>query len=276
MFCPACGTQAITDAKFCAQCGGPMPGTVTAAVPPVAAPQVINLYAGFWRRVGAALIDFSIAILLADLLLYAMGDGLFSGYMLLALLFVLIYFTVLEGQFRGATPGKMLFGIKVTNKDGEALGIGRAILRQFGKLLSLLTIGIGFVICAFTARRRALHDMMSGSLVVSVDAAPAAIAAGTGASMAFNGRAPGALALSLVVMVIFYASVGGLEEMDEARTARILAPYHPVLADHANGNQPATQAYYLSGFHGAPENAATPSQESSGGSGQGAGKPDMR
>ena len=38
--------------------------------------------------------------------------------------------------------------------------------RYFGKFLSSILLGVGFVVVAFSARKQALHDMMAGCLVL--------------------------------------------------------------------------------------------------------------
>jgi hypothetical protein len=45
--------------------------------------------------------------------------------------------------------------------------MGRALARSLAKGVTLATLGIGFVISARTERRRALHDMIAGTLVVT-------------------------------------------------------------------------------------------------------------
>jgi len=54
----------------------------------------------------------------------------------------------------------------VTDLDGERLSFWRASARHFGKFISIATLFLGFVLAAFTARKRALHDLLARSLVV--------------------------------------------------------------------------------------------------------------
>ena len=39
-------------------------------------------------------------------------------------------------------------------------------MRYVGKILSLATVGIGFLLAGFTARKQALHDLIANTLVV--------------------------------------------------------------------------------------------------------------
>jgi uncharacterized RDD family membrane protein YckC len=59
----------------------------------------------------------------------------------------------------------MALGIVVTDLNGERLSFGRATGRYFGQIVSALTLGIGFLMCAWTENKQCLHDMMAGCLM---------------------------------------------------------------------------------------------------------------
>ena len=65
-----------------------------------------------------------------------------------------------------ATLGKMAIGIKVVRSNGEKITFLRGFGRYFALILNGFTIFIGFVMAAFTDRKRALHDMVCDTLVV--------------------------------------------------------------------------------------------------------------
>jgi uncharacterized RDD family membrane protein YckC len=67
---------------------------------------------------------------------------------------------------RGATPGKMALGLKVTRADGGPISAGLAAGRFFAKYLSGLTLCIGFLIAAFDREKRSLHDHICQTRVV--------------------------------------------------------------------------------------------------------------
>src|SRR5438309_4163318 len=77
------------------------------------------------------------------------------------------YYAVLEGLF-GATVGKRLAGIRVTDLEGRRIGWQAAILRNLGRLLDalpLLYLLGGFL--ALTSRQhQRLGDRFAGTLVV--------------------------------------------------------------------------------------------------------------
>ena len=62
--------------------------------------------------------------------------------------------------------GKLACGIQVVDLEGRKLSFLQASGRYFGKIISSLILGIGFLMCAFTAKKQCLHDMMANCLVV--------------------------------------------------------------------------------------------------------------
>jgi uncharacterized RDD family membrane protein YckC len=77
-----------------------------------------------------------------------------------------LYFALMESSGWQATVGKKMIGLKVTTLDGQRIGFGRATGRYFGKIVSALILGIGFLMAGWTERKQALHDMMAGTLVI--------------------------------------------------------------------------------------------------------------
>jgi uncharacterized RDD family membrane protein YckC len=66
---------------------------------------------------------------------------------------------------RGATPGQSFFELTVESEDGQRpIGLGRAGLRFVGYLLSLASLGVGFLMIALTGS--GLHDRIAGTRVV--------------------------------------------------------------------------------------------------------------
>ena len=74
------------------------------------------------------------------------------------------YGSVLESW--QATLGKMALGISVTDSEGRRLSFGRALARNVAKLVSDFTLAIGYVMAAFTSRKQALHDIMTGCVLI--------------------------------------------------------------------------------------------------------------
>src|ERR1041385_5605179 len=73
------------------------------------------------------------------------------------------YYVGFESSHWQATIGKRALGIIVTDMQGNRVSTLRALGRYLGKLLSALTLLIGFVMAGFTEKKQALHDMIAGT-----------------------------------------------------------------------------------------------------------------
>jgi len=165
---------------------GMEPGTAPAVAAPAylyaasMAPPSHFVYAGFWLRVGAILIDGLILSPLAviSFALNAMVRAADStstelilslvslAYSLLLLVVRWLYFALQESSGHQATVGKRVVGIYVTNRQGQRITFGRATGRYFAKIISTLTLCIGFMMAGWTERKQALHDLIADTLVV--------------------------------------------------------------------------------------------------------------
>ena len=126
-------------------------------------------YAGFWSRVAALIVDSAIVTIFGLALLIAAGF-VGAGAVVIAnfafMLVALLYWPLMESSERQATIGKQLLGIQVTDANGARLTFVRSLLRNLAKIISSLPFGLGFLLAAFTARKQALHDMITKCLVV--------------------------------------------------------------------------------------------------------------
>ncbi len=120
------------------------------------------VYAGFWIRFLAWIIDFFILAIPGIVLTLAV-EGL-AG--LLLQLAVGVAYRVGFWSAQGATLGQMAVGVKITTVDGEDIDFGKALLRYIGYLASGITLGIGFLMIAFTREKRGLHDYIAGTVVI--------------------------------------------------------------------------------------------------------------
>jgi uncharacterized RDD family membrane protein YckC len=143
----------------------PMFGTVTAVE-----------YASFGARFGALVIDQIIVVVLGLILGFVGGIVMaVSGstptggeliWNVLGILVTWIYYAGLESSSQMATLGKRVLGLKVTDLQGQRIDFARASGRHFGKILSALFLGIGFLMMIWDEKNQTLHDKMSGCLVV--------------------------------------------------------------------------------------------------------------
>ena len=133
-------------------------------------------YASPWKRLGAGIIDivisFPVGLILGLVLAPVLarnaidqqhlesqlnGIGYLAGW---------IYFATMESSNLQATLGKMAFGLKVADIEGNRIGFWKASGRHWGKLISALLLLIGFVMIFFTQKNQGLHDQMAGCIVL--------------------------------------------------------------------------------------------------------------
>lgn len=177
----------ITESRFCTECGRNFqmedllqfqqhlvcaeckPGFAQRLRQGVALSRSMK-YGGFWIRFVARLLDgvimggtnFAIGLLFAALF---RNSALAGISVLLGLLIGFTYEVWFVARF-GATPGKMIFRLKIVTPDGGPISTGRAIARYFGYWLDAITLAIGYVIAAFDDQKRALHDHICATRVI--------------------------------------------------------------------------------------------------------------
>lgn len=90
------------------------------------------------------------------------------GLVALAAVVVTGYFGYFWG-LEGATPGKKIMGLRVARvgriEDGQAIGMGRALLRLVGITAGNVLL-IDSIVALLHRDRRALHDLIADSIVV--------------------------------------------------------------------------------------------------------------
>ncbi|WMJ70660.1 RDD family protein [Stenotrophomonas sp. 24(2023)] len=172
---PLPGTGALSSSPYSA------PSSAAYAAQHVSGGEVV--YAGFWKRVAAYLIDYVIVTvatwIVAVVVVLAVGGvasvaaGETAGSVLAQIVNLLVtlalgvaYYAGFHASRGGATPGKMAIGIKVVRPDGERITFLRGVGRFFATIVSSLVLCIGYVMAAFTDRKQALHDMMCDTVVV--------------------------------------------------------------------------------------------------------------
>ena len=197
-YCAQCGRPShpeelarFGDTLICPNCKGTYTQMLREGATPT---HRVLQYGGFWIRFVAVIIDAiiigAVNAILQGLLLgglmaplsgirpdappeqaFAMMGAIFGAIGLAAVVSIFLN-ACYEGFFisrMGATPGKMVFGLKVVRPNGAPLSLGRAIGRYFAKLLSSITLLIGYIIAAFDGEKRALHDMIADTRVVKAD-----------------------------------------------------------------------------------------------------------
>ena len=142
------------------------------------------VYAGFWKRVAAYVIDGLVVGIAGGILGAIVGgvlgalmstgsNGLGGSFIFIQVITNVVSIALAAAYYAGfhasssqATLGKMAVGIKVVRSDGSRISVARGVGRYFATFLSTLILGIGFLMAAFTERKQALHDMVCDTLVV--------------------------------------------------------------------------------------------------------------
>ena len=151
----------------------PSPPPPAEAPRPAPTPAVALHPAGFWIRFVAIVVDGLCLAAAQWVLGHLLGGLLFgspatfaalSGLWLLNFFLGSVYPVIFHWQW-GQTLGKMAVHVRVVTVAGEPLSLGTSIIRQIGYWVSLLTLGIGYVMAGFRSDKRALHDLMAGTRV---------------------------------------------------------------------------------------------------------------
>lgn len=121
-----------------------------------------SLHGGFWIRVGAYVIDWLVLLLPSVALERTLGpQGLLAG-----LVGTWLYFSLMESSAGQATLGKLACGLVITDTSGRRITFARATVRYLAKIVSGLTLGLGYLLVGLTPRKRGLHDLVAGTLVL--------------------------------------------------------------------------------------------------------------
>ena len=189
MFCSKCGATVPEAVAVCPACGQPTgmvpayagaPGAVA-----VAAQRVV--YAGFWLRFVAWIIDRIIVGAATRLIIFPIFGlsamrmfmhgriepedfapmiGMIGRIALISLVVDWLYYAFTESSPWQGTIGKKALGLRVTDLAGNRISFGRATGRFFARIISGLTLLIGFIMAGFTEKKQALHDIIAGCLVI--------------------------------------------------------------------------------------------------------------
>lgn len=138
--------------------------------------RVQKTQAPFSLRCGAFLIDYIILVAIvavSTLIARSLGGGArLAGDstetlgIVLALLITVVNFGLFAGLW-GCTIGKWATGLRIEGANGQPVSLGRIVLRHFvGYPLSLLTLGVGFLMAGISSRGRSLPDLIAGTVVV--------------------------------------------------------------------------------------------------------------
>ncbi|MFI5036368.1 MAG: RDD family protein [Acidimicrobiales bacterium] len=176
MYCPKCGTR--IDGFPCPVCGAT---STYDAVARAGAP----IYAGWWSRVGATVLD-NLILAVPSLGAYLLGDAVASATVgvLLAVTVQAVYMILLLSHPSGQTIGNRLVGTRVRDaRTGQAISRQQAARRwvllglYFGfqfvgsprggltATVSLLAL-VDVLFPLMNPKRQTWHDLLAGTVVV--------------------------------------------------------------------------------------------------------------
>ena len=150
-------------------------------------PQPIIIYASFWERFGAMIIDAIILALASyfvrmifhtptaeEIVAMSQNEGFsrtisatyFSSANIVSIVVGWLYFALQDSSAAQATLGKRALNLKVTGMNGERISFLNATGRHFAKYLSAIILFIGYFMMLWDEKKQTLHDKVAGTLIV--------------------------------------------------------------------------------------------------------------
>lgn len=185
MYCAFCGREMPENSKFCPNCGKqPFQEAQRPQQPTYQVPQQhggtsilagTSIPAGVGLRFVAAIVDILILTVIAYIVAAGFGTTDSSGFELngaaffLNTLFQLAYFIGFEG-IKGATPGKMVVGLKVIKTDGGRCDARAALIRTLLRIVDgfpyFVPYLLGMVLIWTSKQKQRLGDRVAGTMVI--------------------------------------------------------------------------------------------------------------
>ena len=107
-----------------------------------------HVYAGFWKRLGAAILDSVVWIPFLILFYYVPSINIdFALGVAIIQAFIYSFYSVSLNLIYGGTLGKLLVGIRITKPNGGKIGIQEALLRSAVDII----IGLVFTVARIYA-----------------------------------------------------------------------------------------------------------------------------
>ncbi len=139
------------------------------------------VYAGFWKRLGAGLLDVMLLVVISMMIgiVYGIVEAFFYELtpenfeemhemilMIISLIIFWFYYAFFQSSKYQATPGMMALSLRIVGYDEKRISFWRATGRFFVASTFSSLLGIGYLMIAFTPRKQALHDYIAKTLVV--------------------------------------------------------------------------------------------------------------
>ncbi len=133
------------------------------------------IYAGFWRRGLAFMIDWIVVGVITGLLVilimivankYGYYIDSFKTMNMVVMYPLLFFYFSVHGLLGVATTGKKCMGIKIVDKQVQTVKGLRGFLRTIAYIVSIIPLGAGFIAVAFDNEKQGFHDHFAQTFVI--------------------------------------------------------------------------------------------------------------
>ena len=175
--CPRCQASNEPRTAFCYSCGYPLGEPAAVQFRPTVPGLTVleGVPAGFWIRLLAWCIDSVLLVALQLLLLtllpgtsveaYYSDDSFWTQADSIMAVVGALYYTFGVSLF-STTVGKRALGLYVLRRDGSKVSGLRAFGRHLASGLSVLLLGVGYLMIGVSSDKRGLHDHICDTVVV--------------------------------------------------------------------------------------------------------------
>ena len=118
-----------------------------------------KIYAGFWHRFLAYLIDFIILAVIYFVLTLIPVIGWIIG-----IFFGWLYFAIQHSSSKRSTLGMRALDITINDENLDKIGFWRATGNYLVVGISVMIIFIGLIMIGFTSRKQGLHNLVSRTI----------------------------------------------------------------------------------------------------------------
>ena len=118
-----------------------------------------KIYAGFWHRFLAYLIDFIILAVIYFILTLIPIIG-----WIIAIFFGWLYFAIQHSSTKRSTLGMRALDITINDENLDKIGFWRATGNYLVVGISVMILFIGLIMIGFTSRKQGLHNLVSRTI----------------------------------------------------------------------------------------------------------------
>ena len=120
---------------------------------------VNKIYAGFWHRLLAYIIDFIILVVVY----FVLGMIPVIGW-IIGIFFGWLYFAIQHSSTKKSTIGMRALDIAIVDENHNKIGFWRATANYFIVAISIVFIFIGLLMIAFTSRKQGFHNIITRTI----------------------------------------------------------------------------------------------------------------